>query len=90
MRKTQRPSCYNTRMKLFITVKPNAGKNEVLQIDTTHYVVKIAEQPVKGRANATLLKELSQYLNQPVSCFSIVRGARSRNKTIEFNNNSTF
>jgi len=68
--------------KLFLVVKPNARKNEVVQIDKTHFRVSVKAAPDEGRANEAVIKALKEYFDLPKSCFSITRGLRSRNKTV--------
>ena len=70
-------------MKIFVKVKPGASSNQIEQIDATHYVVSTTEPPVKGRANAAVIKQLADYLQLPKSLLAIKRGETAKQKTIE-------
>lgn len=70
-------------MKIFVKVKPNSNKNNVEYIDAMHYVVSVTVPPVQGRANAVVLDLLAEYLKMPKSLFTIKRGAKTKQKTIE-------
>lgn len=72
-------------MKIHITAKPNAKKNEVEKIDETHYKVSIKASPKEGRANEAVIEALHEYFRRPRSSISIVSGLSSRHKVIEIN-----
>ncbi|MDP3992952.1 MAG: DUF167 domain-containing protein [bacterium] len=70
-------------MRVFVKVKPNAGKNVVEQIDATHYLVSTTAPPVQGKANDSVIELLAQHLKLPKTLFIIKRGANAKQKTIE-------
>ena len=72
-------------MKLFITAKPNAKQTRVEEIDETHFRVWVKAPPDEGRANQAVIEALSEYFCAPKSRFSLLRGASSKSKVLEFN-----
>jgi len=70
-------------MKIFVKVKPAAKEEIVEKIDDTNFKVQVKEPPVKGRANAALIKALAEYFGIAQSNVRIVSGFTSRLKTIE-------
>ncbi len=68
--------------RLYISVKPNAKKTEVLSYDPTTHIVKIAvAAPAdKDKANKELLKFVSRQLKKKVAFIS---GLRSKEKVLE-------
>ncbi len=78
-------------MKIFVKVKAGAGENKIelrrLADDATHYAVSVTALPVRGQANAAVLKLLAEHLNLPKSLFTIKRGEHTRQKTVEISTN---
>ena len=70
-------------MKINIIVKPESKEEEVERIDGNNFVVKVREQPVKGRANEAVLGALAAYFNLAKSNIKIVSGFTSKKKVIE-------
>jgi hypothetical protein len=70
-------------MKIFLKVKPGATEDRVSQTDETHFEVSVRAPPVKGLANAAVLRLLSDYFKVPLSAVRIVQGRTSRNKIID-------
>ena len=70
-------------MKLRITVKPNARKNEVLRGADGTFVIRVAVPPIEGKANEKVIEILSDYLNIPKRSISIVSGFKGKNKLVE-------
>jgi len=63
---------------LTIFVKPNSAKFKV-EMDGTEIVVYSTEEPVKGKVNKEIIKELSKLLHAKVELAS---GATSRQKQL--------
>ena len=63
---------------LTIFVKPNSAKFKV-EMDGTEIVVYSTEEPVKGKVNKEIIKELSKLLHAEVELAS---GATSRQKQL--------
>ena len=70
-------------MKINVTIKPNSKKGPLVEKTGEGYVVYSRKPAVDGQANEDLIKILSEYFNVPKTSIKIVRGATSRNKTIE-------
>jgi uncharacterized protein len=70
-------------MKVKITVKPNARKNEVTHATDGTFVVRVTVPPVEGRANEKVIEVLADYLNKPKRSLSIVSGFKGKYKIIE-------
>lgn len=70
-------------MKLFIKAKPSAKEERVEQTDETHFTVSVKEPPVKGQANAAIIRALARYFNISTSRVRIVAGHTSREKIAE-------
>lgn len=75
---------------MLITVKivPNARKNEVAGFHDGIAKIKIHAVPDKGKANEELVLYLSELLQIPKSCITIISGHTSRIKTIKINTDS--
>lgn len=70
-------------MKLKITVKPNARKNEVIQSENGSLIIRVNVPPIEGRANDKVIDLLSEHLNKPKRCISIVSGFKGKVKIVE-------
>ena len=70
-------------MKIHVTAKPSANKNEVKKLDKDHFIVSVTEPPVKGKANKAILKLLSEYFGVSSARVFMVHGHTTRQKTIE-------
>ncbi len=66
---------------LTIYVKPGSNRDELV-LEGDELVYYTSEPPVKGRANASLIRFLSRTLDLPISKIDIVYGARERLKKI--------
>jgi uncharacterized protein (TIGR00251 family) len=70
-------------MKLKITVKPNARKNEVTIAPDGTLQVRVTVPPIDGKANEKVREVLAEYLRKPRKSISIVSGYRGKYKIIE-------
>lgn len=75
-------------MKIFIKIKPYSKINSVLSdkinlLGEREIEIKIAEVPVDGRANETLIDFLAKYFKIQKKYIKILNGLKSRNKIIE-------
>jgi len=66
-----------------VHVTPNAREARVTKVGEASFDVKVDEKAVGGRANKRLVEILSKHFGVPRSSISIVRGAKSRDKTVE-------
>lgn len=70
-------------MKLTITVKTNAKRTAVEKLPDGSYRVAVNAPPVEGKANAAVVRVLSNYFSVPQSAIRIVKGMRGKRKIIE-------
>jgi uncharacterized protein (TIGR00251 family) len=67
---------------LFVDVQPRARKSEISEIQGKALKVRLAAPPVEGAANEECLRFLAKSLGVPYSRLRMVRGHRSRHKTL--------
>lgn len=70
-------------MKLSVTVKTNARKNEVAKADDGTYRVAVTASPIEGKANKAVIKLLAEYFDVPKSHIEIIAGHSSKQKMFE-------
>jgi len=70
-------------MRISVTVKPNARKEEVVATAEGEYTVRVAAPPVDGKANERVTELLAKHFGVPKSRVTIVRGASGRNKIVD-------
>jgi len=68
--------------KLVVQVQPNASRNKVTGFKEGVLYIRIAEPPVKGKANQGLIKYLSGILGIDKSRIVIQKGVTSKRKLI--------
>lgn len=71
-------------VKLFVSVKPNSAKSEIIGIKEDSLIVKLNALPKDNEANKELIKILSKILKIPKSNIQIIKGKTGRNKTLLF------
>jgi uncharacterized protein len=74
---------YELHMRLTVKVKPNSRKNEVCRSEDGSLTIFVNVSPHEGKANEKIIELMSEYLNKPKRCISIVSGFRSKNKIVE-------
>jgi hypothetical protein len=67
-------------MKIFVRAKPSAGEEYIEKIDDLHFVVAVKEPPVRGLANAAIVRALANYFGVPPQSIKIISGFASRQK----------
>lgn len=72
-------------MKINVKVIPGAKKN-LLEKTGEGYRVRLTAPPVEGRANEALIAFLAEYFEVPKSRIVIIKGLKSRNKTVNIGN----
>jgi uncharacterized protein (TIGR00251 family) len=70
---------------LEITVNPRASKTEIISHEGNRLKIKLNSPPVDGAANKELIKFLAKYFKTAKSNIEILRGLKSRNKTVRIN-----
>jgi uncharacterized protein len=68
-------------IRVFVT--PNAKQTRVVWVGEGYFEVWVDEKAVGGRANKRLLEILSERFNIPKSKITILKGTKTRNKTIQ-------
>ena len=69
-------------IRIIVSVKPNASRDEI-QVDAEGNIsIKIKEAPIDGAANMYLLKFLSKEFGIPKSHITLEKGTNSRFKKI--------
>ncbi len=67
---------------LTLHVQPGAKRTEVAGVHGDALKVRLAAPPVDGKANAALLRYLSDAFGVPQRAVTLVRGETSRQKTV--------
>jgi len=67
---------------LDVRVKPNSSREEVEGVVDGRLVVRVKAPPVEGRANKALTRLLSRELGISPSSVEVIRGLKSRDKTL--------
>ncbi len=70
-------------MKIFVKAKAGAKKEQVEQIDATHYVVQVKAPPVEGKANDAIRKALADYFDVAPLQIKMISGKTSKQKIFE-------
>jgi len=74
--------------RITVKVTPNAGDNAILIPAETSapvpLLVRVTATAEDGKANEAVLKLLSKALRRPKSALTIIRGSKTRMKTIQF------
>ncbi len=69
-------------MRIKVKVFPNKKEEKVIERDGI-YLVYLTERPVKGKANKELINVISRYFKVSKSKIRIIKGLKSKEKTIE-------
>lgn len=77
---------YKNMLSIFVKVIPGASKDAIVKDSNKELKIKITAQPQKGKANDKLIRFLSKSLGLKKSDIIIVKGEKTRNKIIAFNN----
>jgi len=70
-------------LKIWVTVKPQAKKDEVRKITDGEYIALVTAPPRAGKANRALIEVLADYFSVAKSSIRIVRGQSGRRKLVE-------
>ena len=70
-------------MRISVKVQPGSSKEQVVKNPDTGIKVYLKTAPVDGKANAALVKVLSEYFNVAKSKIKLVAGKQSRNKVVD-------
>ncbi len=75
--------------KLVVHVIPRSSADKIVEIVDGRVRIKVAAPPVEGKSNKRVIEILSKALDVPKSRISIIRGHKSRIKTLVIENLST-
>lgn len=75
-------------LRLAIRLTPNARQSKIEDIAVDEkglpvLRIKVAAQPIEGKANAALMVMLSKTLGIPKSCIKLLKGETSRTKQVQ-------
>ncbi len=70
-------------LKIWVTVKPQAKKEEIKTTEDGGIVASVQAPARQGKANEALIELLASYFSTSKSSVKIIRGAASRKKLIE-------
>ncbi len=70
-------------MLIRVYVTPNSREARVVKVSEDYFEVRVDERAVGGRANKRLLEILAEYFKVPKSRITILKGTKTRNKTIQ-------
>ncbi len=70
-------------MKIFIKAKPNSKIESIKKLSETNFEICVKEPPVRGLANAAIIKTLARHFGVPLSSVNIIVGHTSRQKIVE-------
>ena len=73
----------NLLLRLY--VQPGAKYTQVVGLHGEALKIKLASPPIDGRANNALLQFIATQLHIPLRQIKLIRGEKSRHKTIEVN-----
>lgn len=66
-----------------VRAKPSSTKGPLVETDPEgNLIVYVREPPVDGKANQALIKLLADHFDVPKSHVEVVRGHKSRHKTV--------
>lgn len=70
-------------LKIRVTVKPQAGSDEVKKISDGEYLVSVRAPARDGKANEALIELLAEHFSVRKSAIRIARGETARKKLLE-------
>jgi len=70
-------------MKIFVKTRPNSKNESVKKLSESNFEICVKEPPVKGLANAAIVKALARHFGVPPSAVKVTSGHTSRQKIVE-------
>jgi uncharacterized protein (TIGR00251 family) len=70
-------------MKICVKVKPRAKEEKIKKIDDFNFSLQVKEPPIRGMANAAVIRILADYFGIKTGNIRIISGHKSKNKIIE-------
>lgn len=65
-----------------VKVIPKSSKQRISEVSPENFKVWVHSAPEKGRANEEVIELMSDYFNIPPSRVKLIKGERSRTKTL--------
>ena len=78
-------ACRKEGIEVHLHIQTNAKKSEVVGLFDNRLKIKIHALPQEGRANAALIKFLSELTGLPRASIKLKRGDTSKKKTVLLN-----
>ena len=69
-------------VKLFVIVKPGSKKPGIEKTDAENWIVRVRAPATEGKANRAVIEAVARELGLPKSRIELLRGAKSRQKTL--------
>ncbi len=69
-------------LTISVSVKPQAKKENVIQISASEYRVSVHAPAHEGKANRAVVELLSEYFSVPKSKVKIIRGETAKQKIV--------
>ena len=69
--------------KINVIVKPGSSQEKIVETGPDEYTIYLRAKPHDGEANDALIKLLAKHFKIAKTTIKIIRGTKSRNKTIE-------
>jgi uncharacterized protein (TIGR00251 family) len=70
-------------VRLAVQIQPNAKKTEVVGVLDDALKIKLAAQPIEGKANEALVKWLADALGVPRSAVTLTHGQTNKKKLLQ-------
>jgi len=70
-------------MNITVNVIPNSKNPEIIRVSENNYKVRVDAPPLENKANKRLIEILAEHFNVSKSSISIIRGLKSKNKTVK-------
>ncbi|MCS0606574.1 DUF167 domain-containing protein [Massilia solisilvae] len=70
-------------VRIAVQITPNAKKTEVIGVLDDALKLKLAAQPIEGKANEALIKFLAGALKVPKSAIEITHGQTNKRKLVQ-------
>jgi len=70
-------------MKVYVKVKPNSSKQEIVDFGGFRYLVYVKSQAERNKANIKMINLLSKHIGVPAKTIKIKSGMTSSDKILE-------
>ena len=70
-------------MLIKVKVHPNSSRDEIIRRSSDSFEVFVRAKPIEGKANESVARLISDYLNTSRQSLRLIRGSNSRNKIFQ-------